>query len=71
MRFWAEGEEHVLAPIVADSISVTPLPSHHVSIAVWATIVLWSMLDSTSAIAAARPSTLTVPEADQGTHVPD
>ncbi|HSQ26686.1 MAG TPA: metal-dependent transcriptional regulator [Anaerolineales bacterium] len=26
IRFWANGEEHVLAPIVADSISVVPLP---------------------------------------------
>jgi DtxR family Mn-dependent transcriptional regulator len=26
VRFWADGDEHVLAPIVADNISVVPLP---------------------------------------------
>jgi DtxR family Mn-dependent transcriptional regulator len=26
VRFWADGDEHVLAPIVASSISIVPLP---------------------------------------------
>ncbi|MBM4460215.1 MAG: hypothetical protein FJ011_21030 [Chloroflexi bacterium] len=29
IRFWAEGEEHVLAPVIADNVSVAPeLPDH-------------------------------------------
>ncbi len=33
LRFWAGGEDHVLAPVVAANISVTPLPKEQVAIA--------------------------------------